>query len=1386
MIKRLTRLTILLCALILLLTSQAAAALSTTINNPTSNYINRAGWGNGISITVHSWSDANVWDVNLIEAKITRTSTAADLPYTGAYTYSEGYYLNDGSWQEGYLDNWRMSVHWVQYGTHIWDVVDPDGSTAHFLVNGAQYNVATRFMGHTFGNAEIYLTGPSLSFTYDNIIPSVDYGQTPTPINTPPILEGTAEDEHTGIEEVYGVLYRYDNGIPQYWAGVSWSPAMAFEVPVTNLTGGSTPNGTADWSRECPPLISGKRYYYRFYSYDKAGNKSPSDGTYSFLYDADDPDVTLTKPDQAPDNSCTYTVAGPNVTAKFNSISWDKKIRGDVSDSGGAGIASGVASVELSIIKNGTESFNGVTWQPNLDGKVTATVFGGGQQKHFSYLLPTIFFNTVSNNDLITVKAIAHDQAGNDDETIVNSFRIDLDPPTTSVGNPTTFCVVPSEIYGTTTDNISGSELVLLEVTRTFNGQTKYLGYVSLWDWTFIWYDTPHFVFADLSPPSGPTRDWSIPANFVFSGIQPNDIVSVTAWAKDFAGNEEVAGAPTQLTYDTSGPLLGIDRPSSNYLNSLNELDQIEINASHPSGILSVEFAAYVDNSEVFNWVTETWVPIASSPPAQEIWQDITGYGNGNTYTFPLPQAFRNRLENGSSLQFAVGAEAVNLMPSTLNSLFIIDTGDPSNPTPTSVYTSSLHNGVRWQNDPVGRISIYNPNDKVGDLEAGEDPIPAGLVASGLQGYITFIQDPSGSTITQTISPPTGPIDWNRQGEEGVYKVKFRSIDNAGNSASDGNGSPVPVVLLEGYDATQPHDFNVSHSPSNGLTTDTVTPTLSFATTDDRSGIKEYEIIHDGNLLGTTTANSYQIPVGHLANGSNTVSVLAYDHAGNYKVSDHTFTVYTFIPPVLEIFSPENGAAVNSTELQIVGRAIDESRVALVEISVNGGSFTTVFSGLSCVADFIHPVNNLIPGATSTIVISATDDTNKTTQTTITVLCDLDPPTAPVITYPEDNGWTTDWPDFTWDESTDALSGIKSYDVYIDDIMINPEPIPGNSYAVTSALSDGAHSIRVVAWDRAGNSTPSATYNFEVDSIEPDTFTLLAPADGDYTEEPFEVMWTESSDADSGLAVYEVYCDDEKISETEASNTSLLITEVPDDGSHIISVKARDVAGNFTPSSNTANIITNPNPPVITLYVNDKLIADGDRISYAPRIRAQISDKSGIDPASIKMTIDGQVQESYSLQTTQAQASSQVTAYAVNLNNQRLAPGKHSIEFEARDSHGKKATLKVENLDVSDTVAVEGQTFTYPNPFGPGDGLTLKIAYTLDNDADINIYIYDLTGRLVQKIFCPAGTQGGWVGENDVPWDGKDAFGTILGNGAYIYTVTANKVLAFGGFAIHE
>jgi hypothetical protein len=84
----------------------------------------------------------------------------------------------------------------------------------------------------------------------------------------------------------------------------------------------------------------------------------------------------------------------------------------------------------------------------------------------------------------------------------------------------------------------------------------------------------------------------------------------------------------------------------------------------------------------------------------------------------------------------------------------------------------------------------------------------------------------------------------------------------------------------------------------------------------------------------------------------------------------------------------------------------------------------------------------------------------------------------------------------------------------------------------------------------------------------------------------------------------------------------------------------------------------------------------------------------------------------------------------------------------------------------------------YPNPFDPRKGgaeAKTYIAYTLADNSEVTITLYDLLGYMVKEFKFSSGSEGARPGPNTVTWDGRNDLGGFVSKGGYIARVKASS-----------
>jgi hypothetical protein len=96
-----------------------------------------------------------------------------------------------------------------------------------------------------------------------------------------------------------------------------------------------------------------------------------------------------------------------------------------------------------------------------------------------------------------------------------------------------------------------------------------------------------------------------------------------------------------------------------------------------------------------------------------------------------------------------------------------------------------------------------------------------------------------------------------------------------------------------------------------------------------------------------------------------------------------------------------------------------------------------------------------------------------------------------------------------------------------------------------------------------------------------------------------------------------------------------------------------------------------------------------------------------------------------------------------------------------------------------------GETYAYPTVIRPGYK-SAKIAYKLDEDAEVTIEVYDFSMRKVRTIIENKRRRADFRSDNSITdrWDGRDDIGRPVSPGVYYYKVSTDNKAMFGKIVV--
>lgn len=342
-------------------------------------------------------------------------------------------------------------------------------------------------------------------------------------------------------------------------------------------------------------------------------------------------------------------------------------------------------------------------------------------------------------------------------------------------------------------------------------------------------------------------------------------------------------------------------------------------------------------------------------------------------------------------------------------------------------------------------------------------------------GSVTSVS-PAGPSAVYTINVEPSPSVSPGVLVTFAFDAGATIVDAVGNAFA-GSAS----TLSRTYDSASP-TLTKTAGPDDGGYSNSATTVFSFTAPG-----ATFECNPDNTGYGVCTDSAGSHTMSGLSDGVHNFKVKATDAASNWTEMDINFTVDTNAPNVVDLATGSLVDPLFTNDNPITATVIFDEAVSGMDISdfvvtngvlsnfvvVNPTEYTV---DVTPVADGVITLD--VPaGAAQDIASNFTDAAPQlivnSDQTAATLIFNLEP-----AALTNDN--TLDF-DYT---ASDAFSGVDTCAVSVDG---NPQiilPPPCSGIFVSSALSDGAHTVEFTVVDKAGNGM-SVTKNVTVDTVLP-------------------------------------------------------------------------------------------------------------------------------------------------------------------------------------------------------------------------------------------------------------------------------------------------------------
>jgi hypothetical protein len=693
---------------------------------------------------------------------------------------------------------------------------------------------------------------------------------------------------------------------------------------------------------------------------------------------------------------------------------------------------------------------------------------------------------------------------------------------------------------------------------------------------------------------------------------------------------------------------------------------------------------------------------IANNPGSGTLSGTTTGRASGGVATFDSLRinnvgtgytlaALGNGLISATSAGFDISAAATTTSI-TSGAPTALVTGQPD----TVTYAVSVT--PPGSGTPTGTVTVTD----------GTDSCTAG-VAAGVCA-ITFT-----SAGTKSLTATYGG-DANFAGSESpavshvVRAVSTAAITNDEPDPSTQGQAVTVTYTVTSTDGTPTGDVTVSDGVNSCVgTVATGSCQLVLNTTGARSLTASYA--GDGNFAPATSAS-----VPHQVNPLPTVTFTAAAQSNLESVTPVTATVQLSAASGQDVTVPF-GVGVGSTA---TGGGVDYTLSTATPLTIPAGGTTATIS-LTINGDGVVE-------ADETVVLNLGSPTNATLGSpathTVTIQDDDVAPPAPTITSPTAGSLTND--------NTPTITGTAqvgaTVEVFDGVASLGTTVATGGAWTLTpAALTDGSHTVTAQATDGAGNTgPPSSGVTFTVDATAPAAPVVTAPTGGSLTNDNTPTI-TGTAEPNASVAVL---VDAGSVGTVSADGAgvwtyTLTAEQALTDGSHTVTARATDVAGNTGPLSAGVPFTvdaTAPSAPVITSPSSGSLTSNNTP-TITGTAEANASVAVLVDAASVgTVSADGAGVWTYTLTAEQA-----------------LTDGSHTVTARATDAAGNTGPLSAGVTFTVDATAPAAPVIDSPTEDELVSSSTPTIAGTAEGKATVTIVIDGGTG-----VATTAKADGSW------------------------------------------
>ncbi len=673
--------------------------------------------------------------------------------------------------------------------------------------------------------------------------------------------------------------------------------------------------------------------------------------------------------------------------------------------------------------------------------------------------------------------------------------------------------------------------------------------------------------------------------------------------------------------------------------------------------------------------------PALASPARGALRRVLTALVAGGVLISSAGAAYADNIYNNldPTIDAAVEAMALTVGGTGATSLLV----DPTN--------NDGKNGCNLTGDKTLTLSLVSSDATVATVSEKDDVVSPGSVTFDACGNVRnlVVSALKAGTTTITASESSNSTGATFDLAPVSFTVTVSAAATTVVSTSDTTAPDAPTIDLLAASDTGSSDID-NHTNDR-------TPTL----TGSAENGSMVEVFNGTESLGTTTATSAGTwtftPETELLSGSYSFTAKAKDASGNVSAASSTLAVTI------------DGTAPNTPTINLVTASdtgssttdnVTSDRTPTLDGTAEAGSTVEVYRG----ASLLNTVTAAADGKWTATTAELVDGTHVLTAKAIdtagnisvaslelTVVTDTAAPAQPSVDLDAGSDTGSSNSDDVTSDSTPTLKGAaedgSSVEVFNGTVSLGTVTATstGWSFTPTQALDGGAHTFTAKATDAAGNvSVASAPLTVTVDTVAPTQplINLVDASDtGSSTTDNVTSDRTPTLDgtAEAGSTV-EVYRGASLLNTVTAAADGKWTATTAElvDGTHVLTAKAIDTAGNISVASLELTVVTDtaaPAQPSVDLDAgSDTGSSNSDDVTSdsTPTLKGAAEDGSSVE------VFNGTV----SLGTVTATS----TGWSFT-PTQALDGGAHTFTAKATDAAGNVSVASAPLTVTVDTVA---------------------------------------------------------------------------------------------------